>query len=130
MIQEIIRNTRKFCLLIPLFYLLVSCVGRQTVPVGYWRSDGQRADVVIGKTDSGDYVAVVFHRLYDGNVCPVAYPFVLSSTGMYIHAERKILVSYNKEKDILFLSPGGTYHRIYRGKSIICSDYHCNFVFY
>lgn len=56
--------------------------------------------------------------------------WLLSSIGMYIHAERKILVSYNKEKDILFLSPGGTYHRIYRDKSIICSDYHCNFVFY
>ena len=117
-------------MIIPLFYLSVSCAGEREVPAGYWRSDGQRADVAIGKTAGGEYAAVVFHRLCDGRTCPVSYPFVLSATGMYISAEGRILVSYDKEKEILFLSPGGTYHRIYVDKSIICSDYHCNFVFY
>lgn len=130
MIQEIKQNAKKWCAIIPLFYLLVSCAGKQTVPAGCWRGDGQKPDIVIGKAAGGDYAAVVFHRLYDGNTCPVAYPFVLSATGMYIRAEGRILVSYDKEKDVLYLSPGGTYRRIYVDENIICSDYHCNFVFY
>lgn len=87
--------------------------GRQplVVPEGGWRSEGERPDILILKEDSA-YVAVVFHRIYGGGVCPVKYPLVCTPTTMYIQAEGRIRVFYDREKDGLFLSPGGAYRRL------------------
>lgn len=87
--------------------------GRQplVVPEGSWRSEGERPDILILKEDDS-YVAVVFHRIYGGGVCPVKYPLVCTPTAMYIQAEGRIRVFYDREKDGLFLSPGGAYHRL------------------
>lgn len=130
MIQEVIVRKGKLYMFISLFYLLMSCSGKQVVPVGCWRSDNQRPDIVIRKADSGGYAAIVFHWLPDGATCPIAYPVVQSATGMYIRAEGKILLSYDEEKDCLFLSPGGTYRRKCMDRNISHAHYHCNFVSY
>lgn len=130
MIQEVKVCKAKLYMFISLFCLLMSCAGKQPVPVGCWRSDNQRPDIVITKADSGGYAAIVFHRLHDGVTCPIAYPVVQSATGMYIHAEGKILLSYDEEKDRLFLSPGGTYRRKCVDRNISRAHYHCNFVSY
>lgn len=81
------------------------------VPEGRWRSEGERPDILILKEDSA-YVAVVFHRIYEGGVCPIKYPLVCTLTTLYIQAEGRIRIFYDREKDGLFLSPGGAYRRL------------------
>lgn len=91
---------------------MVCCSDRlQQMPVGNWQSCTGRPDLSILGSDSGVYSAVVFHKTYYDNVCPVVYPVVRTATGAYIQAEGRIILSYDTGKDELFLSPGGRYCR-------------------
>lgn len=90
---------------------LVACGGPSPVPVGNWQSTLGRADIRFVEKDSGAYAAIVAHRIHGGGTCPIEYPVVKTSHGCYIQAEGRIAVSYDPEKDRLFLSPGGTYVR-------------------
>lgn len=64
MIQEVIVCKGKLYMFISLFYLLMSCGGKQPVPIGCWRSDNQRPDIVISKADSGGYIAIVSQEVH------------------------------------------------------------------
>lgn len=90
---------------------LASCTGSCPVPLGDWESTLGRADIRFVEKDSGNYSAIVSHRTGEGGVCPVEYPLLRARHGFYIQAEGRILVSFDPEKDRLFLSPGGTYIR-------------------
>lgn len=91
--------------------LLASCAGPYPVPLGNWQSTLGRADIRFVEKDSGSYSAIVSHRTAEGGVCPIEYPLVRTHYGLHIQAEGRILVSFDPEKDKLFLSPGGTYIR-------------------
>lgn len=99
---------------IPLLCTMTSCIHTNNIiPTGIWTSEQGRPDICIEKDSSdGTYTATVFHRLRNGEVCPIVYPFEISSYGMYIVAEGKIIVIYDPNQDRLFLSPGGEYLRI------------------
>lgn len=88
-----------------------SCDRPQQMPVGDWQSCTGRPDLSILESENEVYSAVVFHKTYDGNVCPVIYPVIRTGTGAYIQAEGRIVLSYDIKKDNLFLSPGGQYRR-------------------
>lgn len=91
---------------------LAACGGPSPVPVGDWRSTLGRADIRFVEKDSGAYAAIVAHRIHGGGTCHIEYPVVKTTCqGCYIQAEGRIVVSYDPEKDRLFLSPGGTYVR-------------------
>lgn len=64
MIQEVIVCKGKLYMFISLFYLLMSCGGKQPVPIDCWRSDNQRPDIVISKADSGGYIAIVSQEVH------------------------------------------------------------------
>lgn len=84
------------------------------IPAGDWISSQGRPMIRIAEKGGG-YSAIVFHRTYSGDVCPVEYPLVTGSSGMYIQAEGRIIVSYSEKRDELFLSPGGVYIRKGKG---------------
>lgn len=88
-----------------------SCDRPQQMPVGDWQSCTGRPDLSILESENGVYSAVVFHKTYYGNVCPVIYPIIRTETEFYIQAEGRIVLSYDIERDNLFLSPGGQYRR-------------------
>lgn len=91
--------------------LLSGCRGgEKEIPLGEWVSVQGRAMIRIAEKDGG-YSATVFHRTSTGGVCPIEYPLVTDSFGMYIRAEGRIAVSYSHETNRLFLSPGGLYVR-------------------
>lgn len=86
--------------------LLSGCRPPNEIPVGLWYSINGRPAVEIVEQVRG-----YFHQTHTGSICPIEYPLVLTSTGMYIQGEGRIIVSYSSEKDQLFLSPGGKYIR-------------------
>lgn len=99
-----------YILLFNILLLLTGCKFTNDIPVGRWHSINGRPMVEI--TPKGDgYAVTVFHLTHTGSICPVEYPLVRTSTGMYIQGEGRIIVSYLPKKDQLFLSPGGTYIR-------------------
>lgn len=87
------------------------CTKQVEVPEGYWVSKRGRPPVLITCEENNMYMATVYHICPDSSLCPIKYPIVRNSVGIYIQAEGRILVSYSSGKDILFLSPGGEYHR-------------------
>lgn len=91
---------------------LSGCIGNQMeIPEGYWVSTQKKPPILITVEGNNKYTATVYHILCDGSPCPVKYPIIRSSAGMYIQAEGRILLSYSPEDSILFLSPGGAYYR-------------------
>lgn len=90
---------------------LCACREPQPMPTGDWGSDNGRADISIVQDEGGGYSAIVYHRISGGGTCPIAYPVVETAAGAYIQAEGRIVLSFDTEKDALFLSPGGAYHR-------------------
>ena len=99
-----------YILLFNIMLLLTGCKSIDDVPVGRWHSINGRPMIEIAPKRDG-YAVTVFHLTHTGSICPVEYPLVRTSTGMYIQGEGRIIVSYLQEKDQLFLSPGGTYIR-------------------
>lgn len=93
-----------------ILFLLVGCRDSVTIPVGHWHSTQGRPSIQIVEKADG-HTVIVFHRTYDGKLCPVEYPLVNVSGRMYIQAEGRILISYSSKTDRLFLSPGGIYIR-------------------
>lgn len=91
--------------------ILTSCTGPCPVPLGDWQSTLGRADIRFVEKDSGDYSAIVSHPISGGGICPIEYPLLRTPNGFYIQAEGRILVSFDPDRDRLFLSPGGTYIR-------------------
>lgn len=90
----------------------LGCIGRQVeIPEGYWVSIRGKPSILITLEGNNKYTATVYHILCDSSLCPVNYPIVRNSAGMYIQAEGRILISYSPGDSILFLSPGGEYHR-------------------
>lgn len=102
-------------LIIAVSIILSACNGRiSEVPTGRWSSKSGHPDITIVKVNGKDndkYEAIIYHKTYDGRICPVKYPLIISACGMYIQAEGRVLVSYSCSDDRLFLSPGGKYHR-------------------
>lgn len=93
--------------------VLLLCVGCHSpqgdIPTGCWESLQGRPSLTLEKDSTGNYRAIVHHRTADGGTCPVAYPLVRSTDGMYIQAEGRIYVCYSLEDNTLFLSPGGMF---------------------
>lgn len=94
-----------------MLFLSGGCSRERAIPTGEWVSLQGRAMVHIKEVAENEYSAIVFHSTYNGKVCPIEYPLMVGSSGMYIQAEGRIIVSYSAEKDQLFLSPGGIYIR-------------------
>lgn len=93
-----------------LFLLCVECgTPQDDIPTGCWQSLQGRPSLTLEKDSVGNYHAIVHHRTADGRTCPVSYPLVRSTKGMYIQAEGRISVCYSSEDNILFLSPGGAF---------------------
>lgn len=84
------------------------CSRNPQTMLGRWKSLQGRADITINK-DSGNYYAIVHHRITGGKLCPVRYPVVYTATATYIQAEGRILLTYSTKNKTLFLSPGGKY---------------------
>lgn len=99
-------------LIVGSFFLVVGCNAPQDIPTGDWQSLQGRSALTLEKDSTGDYRAIVHHRMADGLMCPMAYPVCHGNNGMYIQAERRIYLSYSSKDSILFLSPGGAYHLI------------------
>lgn len=95
--------------------VLSSCHPSSQLPIGNWHSDSRRTDISIHQKTDGTCFAIVYHRIHGGGICPVEYPIVCTAFGTYIQAEGRILISYDADKDtnVMYLSPGGTYHRIH-----------------
>lgn len=91
--------------------LFLSCAKQVEVPEGYWVSNRGRPPILITAEGNHKYTAIVYHILCDSSLCPVKYPIVRNSAGIYIQAEGRILISYSPEDSLLFLSPGGEYCR-------------------
>lgn len=87
------------------------CARQMEIPEGYWVSNRGRPPLLITSEGNNKYVATVYHICSDSSLCPINYPIIRNSAGIYIQAEGRILISYSREKDILFLSPGGKYRR-------------------
>lgn len=93
-----------------LSFLCVGCGTPQgDIPTGCWQSLQGRPSLTLEKDSIGNYRVIVHHRTADGRSCPVAYPLVRSTVGMYIRAERRIFVCYSSKDNTLFLSPGGAF---------------------
>ena len=105
-----ITYNKVYILLLNIMLLLSGCRPPNEIPIGLWHSTNGRPAVEIVERERG-YAVIVFHQTHTGSVCPIEYPLVLTSTGMYIQGEGRIIVSYSNEKDQLFLSPGGEYIR-------------------
>lgn len=103
---------------IPIICISCVCGNHTQVPTGNWQSCMGRPDMSVIKNDSGGYSAIIWHKTFDGGICPVAYPIVETGTGAFIQAERRIIISYNSAKDQLFLSPGGKYHRKHKSNIV------------
>lgn len=88
-----------------------ACQHPSSMPTGYWQSDNGRADIAIVEKEDGKFSAIVYHPIYGGGTCPLEYPIVRTGTGAYIRAEGRIIISFDEKKDVMFLSPGGAYHR-------------------
>ncbi len=97
-------------LLLNIILLLSGCEPSNDIPTGLWYSINGRPTIQITEKEN-EYVAIVFHRTHTGTICPVEYPVVRTSGGTYIQGEGRIIISYSKEKNRLFLSPGGIYIR-------------------
>lgn len=93
--------------------LSLLCAGcnipQDDIPTGCWQSLQGRPSLTLEKDSTGNYRAIVHHRTSDGRTCPVAYPLVRGTYGMYIQAEGRIFVCYSSEDNTLFLSPGGVF---------------------
>lgn len=88
--------------------LATGCSGTSGTPVpsGRWHSMDGRSD--IETTDS--MTVTVYHRTPSG-ICPMSYPIRQDkvSGGYYISATIRIMLSYDAESGVLYLSPGGDY---------------------
>lgn len=104
-------NKKKLAWVLTISLAMAGCQEKRDIPVGYWISERGRPDILITDEGNKKYTATVYHILSDNRRCPVKYPVILNSTGAYILAEGRILISYSSENDKLFLSPGGNYHR-------------------
>jgi len=113
---EMKRLRSTYCMMVIVLSVLAGCRNDgYGIPVGDWISRQGRPMIRIAEKGGG-FSAIVFHRTYSGDVCPVEYPLVTGSSGMYIQAEGRIIVSYSEKRDELFLSPGGVYIR--KGQSV------------
>lgn len=93
-----------------LLFLCVGCNAPQSdIPTGCWQSVQGRPSLILEKDSVGNYYAVIHHRTVDGCICPVAYPIVRGTNGMYIQAERRIFLCYSSKDNTIFLSPGGVF---------------------
>lgn len=104
------RKTKFLSAFIVLLWLS-GCNKQMEIPKGYWISERGRPDVLITDEGNKKYMATVYHICHDGSLCPIKYPIIYNSAGIYIQAEGRILITYSLKKDELFLSPGGVYHR-------------------
>lgn len=78
---------------------------------GKWNSKQHRSDITLGKDSVGTF-AIVYHRTYDGQICPVRYTVQFKSSDIgVIQAEGCITFYYDINKKSLFLSPGGDYEK-------------------
>lgn len=105
------KHKKRF--LLPIAALLLLCAGchpvQDDIPTGCWESLQGRPSLTLEKDSTGDYQAIVHHRTADGRICPVAYPLVRRTNGMYIQAEGRIFVCYSAKDRTIFLSPGGLF---------------------
>lgn len=83
-----------------------SVVSDMPVPSGKWHSIDGHPD--IETTDS--MTVTVYHRT-SGGICPISYPIRQDkvSGGHYISAAVRIMLNYDPESGVLYLSPGGEY---------------------
>lgn len=95
--------------IVAMILLFAACRPPQDIPIGCWQSLQGRPSLTLKKDSAGNYCAIIHHRTADGRACPVAYPLVRGTYGLYIRAHVRILVSYTAGDGILFLSPGGAY---------------------
>lgn len=104
----------QYLLLYLYIFTLSGCVEKKPVDFpcieGYWKSVQDRPSLRIGQDEDG-YYAIVYHHTAHRHICPIRYPLIYQPYGIYLQAERRILVSYSKRDSSLFLSPGGKYYR-------------------
>lgn len=69
----------RYYMIITVMSVFTGCYNNgNTVPVGDWDSTHGRPMIRIEKTDVG-HSAIVFHRTYSGDACPIEYPLVVGS---------------------------------------------------
>lgn len=100
---------RKLLLLPAATFFCIGCNAPQEIPEGYWQSTQDRPALTLKKDSAGNYRAIFHHRTANGHICPIAYPVVHTTAGMYIQAEGRILIYYSSKDNTIFLSPGGPY---------------------
>lgn len=104
------KTIRLHLLLLELSALSACSTQPREYPIGNWHSVSNKPDITI-VNNSDTLIAIVHHKTYQGDTCSIAYPVTATNYGCSIQAEGKIHVFYNKEEDVLFLSPGGEYRR-------------------